>query len=170
MAPTGLACICVCMCVLHVRPLTLYWSDWPRLEAPVTSPDLSKARIPPPIFIITISNFNFQFLPPSFSQFATKLHPWERRWGDCRTRACKHIYNAAGERAHTSPLITVMLNVNVSLCTVCECVCASERSVLLVQTCLWPSGFINMNKTEMQKKWRMLRSSALSSLDLNGMS
>lgn len=120
MAPAGLMCACMCVYyVLHDRPLTLHWSDRSSLEATVISPDLSKASAPPPIFIMTISNFNFQFLPPSSSQFATKLHPCERRWGDCRTRGCKNIYDAAGERAHRSPLITVILNVNACLC---ECV------------------------------------------------
>lgn len=96
MAPAGLMCACMCVYyVLHDRPLTLHWSDRSSLEATVISPDLSKASAPPPIFIMTISNFNFQFLPPSSSQFATKLHPCERRWGDCRTRGCKNIYDAA---------------------------------------------------------------------------
>jgi len=131
-------CTYMCIYASHVRPLTLHWSDRRRLEAPITSPDLSKACIPPPLFIITISNFNFQFLPPSSSQFATKLHPWERRWEDCRTRGCKHIYNVAGERTHTSPLITVMLNVNVCLYNMCVCMCVCAcvrtkwRSVLLL--------------------------------------
>lgn len=100
MAPAGLMCACMCVYyVLHDRPLTLHWSDRSSLEATVISPDLSKASAPPPIFIMTISNFNFQFLPPSSSQFATKLHPCERRWGDCRTRGCKNIYDAAGGKS-----------------------------------------------------------------------
>lgn len=85
-----------------------------------------------PVFIMTIPNSKFQFLPPSSSQFATKLHPPAE--GDeaiVGQGGCKNIYKAGwrGERAHRSPLITVILNVNACLPSVRMCVCAQHKDL-----------------------------------------
>lgn len=146
--------------VLHIRPLTLHWSDRCRLEAPVISPDLSRVRAPPPIFTITISNFNFQFLPPSSSQFATKLHPWERRWGDCWTRACKHIYNVEGVGVVCVCACVCVggAHITIDYCHVeCKCssVCVQHEDLSFCFECLWPAALINTYayaQTHMKKK------------------
>lgn len=66
------ACVCVSMCmsVCNMCFLTGLWHSIGQkrysLEAPVISPDLFKGFTTPTVFIMTISNFNFQFFPPSF--------------------------------------------------------------------------------------------------------
>lgn len=75
----------------------------------IAAPHLLTFFSPPPsssLFIMSISNFNFQFSPSS-SQFATKLFPG---WGaDCRTTGCKRV----SRRDESFPLISIMQNVNV---------------------------------------------------------
>lgn len=77
------ACVCLCahdhlsvctMCFMSTP--TLHWSEPSGLDALVISPDLSKANHLPPTHPTTrIYYAKSQFLPPSSSQFATKLHP-----------------------------------------------------------------------------------------------
>lgn len=135
MVPAGLVFVPTCM---HVCVLSAPWqaSDtwlvrlvhsgstrhfiWPFRSFRPNRPYLLRP------FLISTFNFGL-FLPVNWTKLQTKLHPRKRRWGDCQTRSCKHIYKTTGERAYTSPSITVISNVNVCLCRECVCPCVCVK-------------------------------------------
>lgn len=113
MVPAALACICADIYIYLyyglrdrlrpiplVRPVQLGSAHHLTFsEAPAPLPTL-------PLFIMTIPNSKFQFLPPSSSQFATKLHPPAE--GDeaiVGQGGCKNIYKAGWVGG--SPQITI---------------------------------------------------------------
>lgn len=126
--------------MLHDSALTLHWSELFSLDALVISPDLFKANHPhlPLVFIMPVSNSKFQFLPPSFSQFATQLHPTHahakmRRLSDKGQQ--KHLERRVRRRGSggggRSALITVLLNVSACLSGACAHRCNIMICVLL---------------------------------------